>query len=183
MVRHVFLAPLLALVLTAGAATSAQASCAAPASLPEAIQAAALVFVGTVISTSDNGRVAEVRVESIWKGRALDEYVNVHGSPVSGPFAASSVDRVYESGTRYLFVLNSDAQPLQDNSCSATQPYTGALADLAPPDRRPPVLYPTDPMPNRYAGAIVIGLAIGVPFAVGGGALITILLWRRSKRA
>jgi hypothetical protein len=97
-----------------------------------------LVFVGTVTFTSDNDRVARVKVESIWRGPELPAYVDVHGSPVSGLSAASSVDRKYSAGTRYLFVLFSANQPLQDNSCSATQVYTTEVAALAPGDARQP---------------------------------------------
>jgi hypothetical protein len=103
------------------------ASCVGPLWLPEQIHAAALVFVGTAQAASDGDRVAWVKVESIWKGPDIAQYVSVHGSPVSGP-SASSVDRRYQSGTRYLFVLYSANQPLQDNSCSGTQPYTTELA-------------------------------------------------------
>ena len=119
---------------TAGAA----ASCVMPRPLPESVATAPLVFVGTVVSTSDGDRVAHVKVESIWKGPNLPAYVDVHGSPVSGFGTASSVDRRYRAGERDLFVLFSDQPPYQDNSCSATQPYTAALAALAPSDARPP---------------------------------------------
>ena len=79
-----------------------------------------------------------MKVESIWKGPNLPAYVDVHGSPVSGPFTATSVDRTYRPGERDLFVLFSDRQPLQDNNCSATRPYTAELSVLAPPDARLP---------------------------------------------
>lgn len=119
---------------TAGAA----ASCVMPRPLPEAVASAPLVFVGTVVSTSDGDRVAHVKVESIWKGPNLPAYVDVHGSPVSGFSTASSVDRRYRAGEQDLFVLFSDQPPYQDNSCSVTQPYTAALAALAPSDARSP---------------------------------------------
>jgi hypothetical protein len=127
MVRRLLLAPLLALAFTGAAPTGVSASCVGPVSLPDQLQAAGLVFVGTAQATSDGDRVAWVRVESIWKGPDIVQYVSVHGSPVSGP-SVSSVDRRYQSGTRYLFVLYSADQPLQNNSCSGTQPYTAELA-------------------------------------------------------
>jgi hypothetical protein len=121
------------LIGTAGA----QASCAQMPSLQVAVASAPLVFVGTVVSTSDGDRVARVSVESIWKGPDLPAYVDVHGSPSSGSGAATSVDRRFRTGERELFVLFSDRAPYQDNSCSATQPYTEALSALAPDDARP----------------------------------------------
>ena len=124
-------------VLVVGSA-GAQASCVAPLSIRDQVASAGLFFVGTVIFTSDNDRVARVRVESIWRGPELPTYVDVHGSPVSGPGAASSIDRKYSAGTRYLFVLYGADQPLQDNSCSGTQVYTAELATLAPAGARSP---------------------------------------------
>jgi hypothetical protein len=118
--------------------TSAQASCAGTGSLRDWLVSARVVFVGTIVSTSDNDRVAHVRVESIWKGPDLSSYVDVHGSPVSGPFAASSIDRHFRAGERDLFVLYSAQAPLQDNSCSATQVYTTEIAALAPAGARLP---------------------------------------------
>ncbi|OLC48909.1 MAG: hypothetical protein AUH82_01620 [Chloroflexi bacterium 13_1_40CM_4_65_13] len=105
-------------------------------SLGDRIAAAPTVFVGTVVYTSDQERVARVKVESIWRGPELPAYIDVHGSPVSGPFTASSVDRHYQSGTRYLFVPVNANPPFDDNSCSLTQPYTADLVAYAPSDAR-----------------------------------------------
>jgi hypothetical protein len=135
MTRAVLVALLATVAFVAGAA-GAQASCAAPPSVRDQAASSPLVFVGTVTFTSDNDRMARVKVESIWRGPELPAYVDVHGSPVSGLSTASSVDRKYNAGTRYLFVLFSADRPLQDNSCSATQVYTSELAALAPPDAR-----------------------------------------------
>jgi hypothetical protein len=118
--------------------TGANASCAAPGSLRDSLASAPLVFVGTIDTTSDNDRVAHVRVESIWKGLDLPAYVDVHGSLVSGQFAASSIDRHFRAGERDLFVLYSASAPLQDNSCSATQVYTAEIAAMAPAGARSP---------------------------------------------
>ena len=122
--------------LVAGA-EGAQASCVAPLPIREQVASAGLVFVGTVLSTSDRDRVARVRVESIWRGPEVPTYIEVHGSPVTGP-GASSIDRTYSAGTRYLFVLYSADQPLQDNSCSGTRVYSNEVAALAPAGARSP---------------------------------------------
>jgi hypothetical protein len=142
----------------------AQASCAMPPSLQEQITAAPLVFVGTVVSTSDDDRVAHVRVESIWKGPTLSAYVDVHGSPVSGFNVHSSVDRMYRAGDRDIFILFSDGWPYQDNSCSATQPYTAEIAAFAPADARPPA--PVTPVEQVQNWLIQYGLPVGVGLVV-----------------
>lgn len=136
MARALLVTLLATAALVAGAA-GAQASCVAPSPIRDQVASAGLVFVGTVIFTSDNERAARVKVESIWRGPELPAYVDVHGSPVTGP-GASSIDRMYTAGTRYLFVLFSADQPLQDNSCSGTQVYTAELAALAPASARSP---------------------------------------------
>src|SRR4029077_21286073 len=89
----------------AGAGPAA-ASCASggPRSIGDQLANSPVVFVGTVVYTSDQDRVARVKVESIWRGPSLPAYIDVHGSPVSGPFTASSVDRHYQAGHRYLFL-------------------------------------------------------------------------------
>lgn len=132
------LVTLLAAAAILGGTADAHASCMAPPSLRDQMASAPSVFVGTVVFTSDNDRVARVKVESIWRGPDLPAYVDVHGSPVSGPGAASSIDRKYSAGTRYLFVLFNASQPLQDNNCSGTQVYTSDLAAYAPADARSP---------------------------------------------
>jgi hypothetical protein len=165
------LATLLALGAFAAGSAGAQASCAAPPSLKDQIAAARLVFVGTVVSTSDNDRVARVRVESIWKGPDLPAFVDVHGSPVSGQNAGSSIDRHYRAGERDLFVLYSDSPPLQDNSCSATQPYTEQLAALAPADARVPAAATTSPENQNSVGQYWLPIAI-VALIVAAAAFI-----------
>jgi hypothetical protein len=123
-----------------GGAGPASASCAGggPRSIGDQLASSPVVFVGTVMYTSDQDRVARVKVEAIWRGPSLPAYVDLHGSPVSGPFTASSVDRHYQAGHRYLFVPVNDKMPFDDNSCSLTQPFTADLAALAPRDARSP---------------------------------------------
>jgi hypothetical protein len=160
----------------------AQASCAVSLSLQEQIATAPLVFVGTVVSTSDEDRVAHVRVESIWKGPTLSAYVDVHGSPVSELNVHSSVDRMYRAGERDLFVLFSDSAPYQDNSCSATQPYTAEIAALAPADARPPA--PVTPVEQVQNWLIQYGLPVAVALVViAVAALITIRRRRGGSKA
>jgi hypothetical protein len=141
----------------------AQASCAMPRSLQEQITTAPLVFVGTVVWTADDDRVAHVRVESIWKGPTLSAYVDVHGSPVSGN-VRSSIDRTYRAGERDIFVLFSNSSPYQDNSCSGTQPFTAEIAAFAPTDARPSA--PVSPVEQVQNWLVQYGLPVGVVLVV-----------------
>jgi hypothetical protein len=75
--------------------------------------------------------------------------VQVSGSPAAGSSAVTTVDRTYVVGQRYLFVPVNDRSPFQDNSCTATQPYTSSLAAYAPADPRAPDATATsDPEPD-----------------------------------
>jgi hypothetical protein len=157
-----------------------QASCAQAPALQEQIAASPLVFVGAVAFTSDNDRVARVRVESIWKGPDLNAYVDVHGSPVSGWFTFSSVDRTFRTGERDIFVLFSDRQPLQDNSCSATQPYTSEVAAFVPTNARPPApVTAIDQIQNLVSEH---GLPIGIALIVIAASDFILLRRLRSLR-
>lgn len=104
-----------------------------PGHTPGSLATAAVVFVGNVVSTTNGGREATVKVESIWRGPSLLTYARVIGTPDRAA-QATSVGRTYEVGRRYLFVPQNSSPPFQDNNCSATQPYTSALASQAPAD-------------------------------------------------
>ena len=120
-------------------AGAAQASCAVlpGTTLAGQIDAAPTAFVGTVIATSNSDRVARVRVESVWKGAGVPTFVTVSGTPAQGS-AATSVDRTFAVGRRYLFVPSTGSSPFQDNSCSATQAYSTQLDSLKPATAQPP---------------------------------------------
>ncbi len=126
-----------------------------------------MVFVGTVVATSNGDREATVRVESIWRGPDLLTYVRVSGTPEPGA-QATSVDRKYQVDKRYLFVPENSSSPFQDNNCTATQLYTTALASQAPSAARPPQPGgdPSPPGPNLLAwigiGVVLLLLALGL---------------------
>ena len=90
-----------------------------------------MAFVGTVLEATNRNRDASVRVESIWLGPRLPEQVEVTGGP-SDANVVSSVDRTWEAGEQYLFVLDDPAPPFKDDACSATTAYTPAVARLEP---------------------------------------------------
>jgi hypothetical protein len=166
----------LAGLLPAFLAADASASCAVlPGQTPGSLAAAPVAFVGTVVSTSNADREATVKVESIWRGPDMLTYVRIVGTP--DPSAqATSVDRTYKAGQRYLFVPVSSGSPFEDNNCTLTQPYTSALAVQAPADARPP-LPGGDPGPSPAVAWLPwtgLGLIVLVAAAV-------VALWRRRQ--
>lgn len=166
--------PFLAVLAVAvGAADEAHASCGGtPSKISDQISSARVVFVGTVLYTSDNNRTARVKVESIWKGRALPMYVDVHGeAPGSGPFSGSEADHLYQPGQRYLFApLNTSSPFLDYGECGTlTQTYTAELATYAPPDARAPAPATMVDQAENDIGQYwplalfaIVGVAIGV---------------------
>ena len=166
------------------AAIPAAASCVGPSgpdgtsTLRSQLDAAPTVFVGTVISTSNNGRMARVRVESVWKGGPIPTTITVSGTPDPGA-AATSVDRTYREGQRYLFVPTSATSPFQDNQCTATQPYAAALDALKPAGAQSPA-----PGSDGLEGSVPSGTPwpwIGaiLALAVAGGLGVTFAARRR----
>ena len=147
----------------------ASASCIAPPGLglggTSLLDGASVVFVGTVLSTSNGDRVARVRVESVWKGGPVPVVVTVSGTPDPGS-AATSVDRTFAPGRRYLFLPSNTTSPYQDSSCSATQPYAPVLDSLRPPGAQAPT--GTDGLDQTTASWWVWALgAAGIAIGVG----------------
>lgn len=149
--RRVAVAGFLCAVFVIGSASPSAASCAPPLPLTEALASSDLVVVGTVTAARSADRIATVAVEDIWMGDA-ETVIEVAGGPEQ-PNAATSVDRTYEVGTRYLFFILEPAQhgnppgnfPMQyvDNNCSNTRPYTSDLDSLRPASAHRIALAPT----------------------------------------
>ena len=148
-----------------------------PVSLDQQVASAGRAFVGTVVGTDDDGRRAFVRVESIWSGPDLPASVEVLGSPVvgrpskRGETVATSVDRRYAAGAKYLFLLNGGGLPLHDDSCTQTQPYTAEVAAAVPSTaHRPGLLAPLPPrLPNVGAGGVIAVARLHEECAAGCG--------------
>src|ERR1700730_14047415 len=112
-------------------AAPAGASCATAGPIAQRLQAATVVFVGRVVTTTNQGRTARVRVEQGRKAAPVSDLLTgKRGSDGTG--VASSVDRSFNAGARYLFVPTRDGGQFRDNACSATVEYSGALAPFAP---------------------------------------------------
>ena len=148
------------------------ADCMPPPSVEEAVGTAEIVFVGTVTETSNHNSWASVLVEEIWRGPDMPEAVVVKGGPEGN--MATSVDRSYEAGTKYLFFPYADeAGGLADNSCTNTVEYSVAVAALRPESARPPI---GATQPEDGLGSVVAPL--GVAVLVGGLLLVAGLLAR-----
>jgi len=138
-----------------------------------------VVFVGSVVSLSNDDHWAVVNVEERWRGAdSLGDAVRVHGS--GDPGVVLPTDRTYEPG-RYLFVVTDAGTYLADNACSGTQPWTADLARLRPagvPAVAPgPSGSPLDMLANGDA-IVVSGLVVALLIAV----VAYILILRRRKR-
>ncbi|GAC1600995.1 MAG: hypothetical protein NVS3B21_28390 [Acidimicrobiales bacterium] len=117
----------------------ASASCVAPVPIPDAVTQADVVVVGTVTATRSENRVATIRVEERWKGTVGNTFEVVGGAGTER--MATSVDRTYEVGRRYLVFAQEPAAHgapgtfggrYEDNNCSSTQPWNENLAQFRP---------------------------------------------------
>jgi hypothetical protein len=115
----------------------AQASCLAPPPLEQGIADAQVVFVGTVVDYGGDQRQAIVEVDSVWKGEGVATLVGVDGG--FAPNAATSVDRFYQAGERYIFFPTTEEFPFLDNSCTLTQQMTDEIEALTPATAKGPV--------------------------------------------
>ncbi len=160
-------------LMTAGtlaAAPAANASCArAPAESPHA-------FVGTVINTREEDRIATVVTD---EGRR----VTVLGTSGDSWFgeSISSVDRRYALGARYEFHPTNASDPYRDNACTATHKMAGpGLQPLEPTREILPGWLPVD----EQAGPVGYVLFLGpVAAAALGLALLARFTSRRLHRA
>ena len=122
---------MVAALLFAAPAT-ALAQCAPRLDTAEALEQAQTVFVASVRSLDPSGRVAQMDVLSVWKGRDLPSRVEVRGA-TSADAPTASTDGRFTQGATYLVIPENGREPFLATSCSATQPYTN------PPNLIPPV--------------------------------------------
>ena len=175
----------LAFAFVTGPAVSA--SCAGPIAASGAtplggrLDGAAAVFVGTVVGTSSSDRVARVKVETVWRGEGIPTYVTVSGTPAATS-AATSVDRTFQVGHRYLFAPYSGPSPFQDNSCSPTQEYSSSLGAQQPSTAHPPAPGSDGLDPTGLAFLPIPTLVLGSA-AVLAGVLLLGTLFVRGRRA
>jgi hypothetical protein len=105
-------------------------ACPSQPALADGLAQADVVFVGSVIFLENSDRWVIVNVEERWKGAgALGESIEVRGS--GDPGSSTLIDRTYEQ-QRYLFAVAKGEGHLVDNLCTATTPWSDALARLRP---------------------------------------------------
>ena len=159
------------------------------------------MLVGTVVGLTNEGRWATFKVEELWKGTPGSGQVEVRAGPADplGPNqAATSVDRHYEPGGRYLvFARDPRAHGFssnwgsggrfEDNDCSATQPYVAGVARFRPVRDRLPTAAPrtaataAQPKADDPPWGLIVS---GVGVAVAGLAGVAVVRQRsRVKRS
>ena len=157
----------------------ALADCMMPPAVEEAVQTAEIVFVGTVTATTNRNSWASVEVHEVWRGPDQPSAVVIKGGP--GGNAATSVDRAFEPGVRYLFFPYVDPEiGLADNSCTSTQPWTEAMVALRPADARAPT--GASPTESGFDAAGLL-VPLGVAVLVGAVLLVVGLLARGRQSA
>lgn len=114
----------------------AAASCAPPLPYEQAFEEARNVFVGRVVSVSNARRWARVEVEDVWKGPELPAVVEVRAGPKDPPGpgrVATSADRHYRTGRRYLFFpYRGNGAVFADDACGRTTVFRPELERLRP---------------------------------------------------
>ncbi len=134
--RHLTAATALAVAALLPSAAPAAASCILDERpMEQKVDEAPVVFVGTVVETRHNDTTARVRVEEVWKGQADLSGVVVQGGTGEDD-AATSVDRSFVVGTRYLFFPQPDGNHFLDNSCSPTAEWSADFGAFRPEDAR-----------------------------------------------
>jgi len=140
----------------------ARADCQPASSVEDALAAAEIAFVGTVVAAVDDEPGAGFRVEEVWVGE-LPAAVEVRGM---GDEGFMEDDRRWTLGARYLVIPYLDDGVLRDNICSASLEWRDDLAALRP-DAHPPE-GETDGSGGGVPGAVVaLAAAIGV-LAIAG---------------
>lgn len=149
-----------------------------------------LVFVGSVTHLANENRWATFRVEEVWKGDPGGDRVEVRAGPGGRPGApaASSNDRTYVAGQRYLvFASDLSSRPEAaidfgegarwvDGACSATRLYESSLDRFRPADAHLASSETTSR--GSLVPAVVVAAALTLPAA----AVAAIALRRRSAR-
>ena len=153
------------------APSMALGSCAPPPGLAQHVGAGDVVFVGTAEALADNDRSATFTVEEQGLGVDLPATVQVEGG-TGDPTSATSVDRHYRLGARYLVsALLSDGR-LTDNACSGTREWSEELAALRPAEVRVPAAEPaasSGAIPGLVGIVAVLLVAGAAALAFGSG--------------
>ncbi|MCI0584391.1 MAG: hypothetical protein L0227_16140 [Chloroflexi bacterium] len=158
----------------------AAASCIPPVPGETPWAAADVVLLGTVTATANNNRWATVHVEEVWAGPDQPVEVVVRGGPEGD--VATSVDRTYMVGSRYVFGVSVVDGELQDSACSGTTLAADIDLDaMRPADVRPPLGGGTETVAADGLDLGAIGGPLAIVAVIGGLILATVLLARRRE--
>jgi hypothetical protein len=171
----------------------AWASCAAPPSDEVAVNQSDIVVVGTVLTTRSQNRIATVSTEEVWKGDVA-KTLEVFGGPADTN-AATSVDRTFVVGRRYLFFVREPAAHgyqatfggrYEDSICSSTKAWTTDLARLRPASARSLSSPATTVVPHGNPARRPAHSTRLWPWLLGVGAvaigLVGMVGWQRSRK-
>ena len=187
-IRRIWLLPALAFGFVFLSVPPATASCAEPVPIEQSLGEAPTVFVGTVTHVQYSGRVATFQVEEVWKGD-VGVVAVVNGGPglseleaarAQGQEVFTSVDRTFESGSRYLVVSYArDGALLSDNACSATRAFTADLEQHRPDSAYAPVAAAA---PDTGDEGVPPGIWIGLAALVVATAAMVVAIRRLRMR-
>jgi len=178
---------IIGVVFTGGAA---QASCFRPPDVEADLESSDLVFVGLATDLATENRWVMVRIEERWKGDPGGDRAEVRAGPGGGTGgqAATSIDRTYVAGERYLvFASDLSRRPgagvdfcagarWVDSACSATRPYESSLDRFRPAANAGPVSY-------ESGGSVATAVILGAVVILAAGAMVAAALRRLSRAA
>ena len=159
---------------------TAEASCFRPPDVEADLVSSDLVFVGLVTELANENRWAVFRLEEVWKGDPGGDRVEVRAGP--GPRAATSNDRTYVAGERYLvfasdlsggpgaWVDSGEGARWVDSACSATRPYESSLGRFRP-----------GPVSSESGSSVATAVIVGAVVILAAGAMVAVVLRRRSR--
>lgn len=146
------------------AAATVGVTCAVGADLEEAVEAAPIVFVGTVTEEDPKGGIAFVSVEEVWSGGEMPPSVLVMNvMPAGDGFLLTP-------GKRYLFIPDGPGEPFA-TSCMGPMPMSDEIEALRPEEVGTPGAAPEAPAEpaidviGRFALPAFILVAIAVSIA------------------
>jgi hypothetical protein len=171
---------LAALIVPGPAASPVFAQCADVQAIDDALLSGnTIVFVGNVVSTTNENRWATVLVDERWHNAdGVPATALVHGGPGAGE--TSSEQRIYAPG-RYVFAVTNAGPNYEDSLCTATTPWSDDLARYRPSNvAQAPNSGSGSPFDFLESGsaALAAGLVLALLIAV----VTYILILRRRKR-
>ncbi|HEX5589487.1 MAG TPA: hypothetical protein VFX65_04255 [Candidatus Limnocylindrales bacterium] len=163
------------------APASALADCQMAPPFEEAAKTAEIVFVGTVTGLANEGRVATVQVDEVWRGGEMPAEVTVFGG--TDPAGPMEDDRTFEASVRYVFFPFVAEGRMVDNICTATTPWIEDFAALRPAGAQTPAPSAAPAAAGPLAAIADLALPILTALLIGGAALAVAIIVGRRREA